>query len=85
MVFREVEQKIIKDINESGISIDAVYFIMKNIMREIEERYFEYCRIEDIERAEAVQKELESEEANEGSSSEVEEAVAANVNEEGTK
>ncbi len=61
MVFREVEQKIIKDINESGISIDAVYFIMKNIMREIEEKYFEYCRIEDIEHMEVTQKELENE------------------------
>ena len=61
MVFREVEQKIIKTINESGMSIDAIYFIMKNIMREIEEKYFEYCRIEDIERAEAVQKELKNE------------------------
>lgn len=85
MVFRDFEQKIIKNINESGMSIDAIYFIMKSIMAEIEQRYFEFCRQEDIERAEAAQKALESEEANEGSSSEVEEAVAANVNEEGTK
>lgn len=61
MIFREVEQKIIKTINESGMSIDAIYFIMKNIMREIEERYFEYCRMEDIEHVEAAQKELENE------------------------
>ena len=61
MIFRKKEQKIIKDINESGMSIDAVYFIMKNIMREIEEKYFEYCRIEDIEHMEAAQKELEDE------------------------
>lgn len=65
MIFRELEQKIIKIINESGMSIDAVYFIMKNIMREIEERYFEYCRMEDIERAETVQRELESDKENE--------------------
>ena len=71
MVFREVEQKIIKIINESGMSIDAVYFIMKNIMREIEERYFEYCRIED---AEAIQKALESDQTND-------ESVAVNSNE----
>lgn len=61
MIFRELEQKIIKDINESGMSIDAVYFIMKNIMREIEERYFEYCRMEDIEHMEVTQKELKNE------------------------
>lgn len=72
MIFRELEQKIIKDINESGMSIDAIYFIMKNIMREIEERYFEYCRIEDTE---AIQKTLESEQSND-------ELVAVNNNEE---
>ena len=47
MIFRELEQKIVKDINESGLSIDAVYFIMKSIMQEIEQKYFEFCRIED--------------------------------------
>ena len=50
MIFRDFEQRIIKDINESGMSIDAVYFIMKNIMREIEEKYVEYCRLEDIKK-----------------------------------
>ena len=72
MIFREFEQKIIKDINESGMSIDAVYFIMKNIMREIEEKYIEYCRIED---AEAAQKASNLDQINEG-------PVAANNNEE---
>lgn len=83
MVFREVEQKIIKDINESGISIDAIYFIMKSIMAEIEQRYFEFCRQEDIERAEITKKELESDKINGESSSENEEPTAANNNEEG--
>ena len=50
MIFRDFEQKIVKDINESGMPIDAIYFIMKNIMQEIEERYFEFCRQEDIEK-----------------------------------
>lgn len=49
MIFRNFEQKIIKDINESGMSIDAIYFIMRSIMQEIEEKYSEYCRMEDIE------------------------------------
>ena len=39
-----------QDLNESGISIDAIYFIMKSIMAEIEQRYFEFCRQEDIEK-----------------------------------
>ena len=85
MIFRDLEQKIIQDLNQSGISIDAIYFIMKSIMAEIEQRYFEFCRQEDIERAEMVKKELESDQTNEESSSEAEEAAAANINEERSK
>ena len=62
MIFRDFEQKIIKDINESGMSIDAIYFIMKSIMREIEEKYFEYCRMEDIEKEKAEQDSIQKEE-----------------------
>ena len=50
MIFRDVEQKIVKDLNESGLSIDAIYFIMKSIMQEVEQKYFEFCRQEDIEK-----------------------------------
>ena len=81
MIFRDVEQKIVKVLNESGMSIDAIYFIMKSIMQEIEEKYYEYCRIED---AAAAQEALKSEEVNEESSSEDEEPVSANDKEEGT-
>ena len=70
MLFRDFEQKIVKIINESGMPIDAIYFIMKNIMHEIEEKYFEYCKIEDAEIAKAKEKsDLDTEEpvsANEG-------------------
>lgn len=83
MIFRDLEQKIVQDLNTSGMSIDAIYFIMKSIMAEIEQRYFEFCRQEDIERAEATQKELEADQVNEESSSETEELVSANNNEEG--
>lgn len=62
MIFRDLEQKIVKDINESGMSIDAVYFIMKSIMAEIEQKYFEYCRIED---AEATQRSLDQSQTDE--------------------
>lgn len=57
MIFRDFEQKIVKDINESGMPIDAIYFIMKNIMHEVEERYSEFCRIEDIEKMKKEQEE----------------------------
>ena len=82
MIFRDLEQKIVQDLNTSGMSIDAIYFIMKSIMAEIEQRYFEFCRQENIERAETAQKELESNNTNEESSSEVEELAAANINKE---
>jgi len=74
MIFRDLEQKIVQIINESGMPIDAVYYIMKSIIAEIEQKYFEYCRMED---AEAAQKVLESDQVNE-------ELAAANNNEEGT-
>ena len=73
MIFRSLEQKIVQTINESGMSIDAIYYIMKSIMAEIEQKYFEYCRIED---AEVAQKALESDQTNE-------ESVVANNNKEG--
>ena len=85
MIFRDLEQKIVQDLNQSGMSIDAIYFIMKSIMAEIEQRYFEFCRQEDIERAEMVKKELEPDNTNEESNSEDEEPIAANINEEGAK
>lgn len=85
MIFRDLEQKIIQDLNQSGMSIDAIYFIMKSIMAEIEQRYFEFCRQEDIERAEMVKKELESDQTNEESNSEDEKPIAANINEERAK
>ncbi len=81
MIFRNLEQKIVQIINESGMSIDAIYYIMKSIMAEIEEKYYEYCRMED---AAAAQEALKFEEANEESSSENEESVSANDKEEGT-
>lgn len=83
MIFRNLEQKIVQIINESGTSIDAIYFIMKSIMAEIEQRYFEFCRQEDMERAEAAQRELESDNINEESNFDTEEPAAANINEEG--
>ena len=83
MIFRDLEQKIVQDLNKSGMSIDAIYFIMKSIMAEIEQRYFEFCRQEDIKRAEMAKKELEFDQINKESNSKAEEAAIANTNEEG--
>ena len=50
MILRDLENKIINDINESGLSIDAVYFVMKSIMQEVAENYKMYSAKEDLEK-----------------------------------
>lgn len=75
MLLRDLEQKIVKVINESGLPIDAIYFIMKSLMAEIEQKYNEYCRIED---AEAAQQSVEPNNDNEESSLKENELVSAN-------
>ncbi len=75
MILRDLEQKIVKVINESGLPIDAIYFIMKSLMAEIEQRYNEYCRIED---AEVAQQSVEPDNNSEESDSKENEPVSAN-------
>lgn len=75
MLFRDVEQKIVKIINESGLPIDAIYFIMKSLMAEIEQKYSEYCRMED---AKVAQQSVEPDNNNEESSSKEDEPISAN-------
>lgn len=75
MIFRDLEQKIVKIINESGLPIDAIYFIMKSLMAEIEQKYNEYCRVED---AEVAQQSVEPDNNNKESGSKENEPVSAN-------
>lgn len=75
MLLRDLEQKIVKVINESGLPIDAIYFIMKSLMAEIEQKYNEYCRIED---AEVAQQSVEPDNNNEESSFKGNEPVSTN-------
>ena len=74
MLLRDLEQKIVKLVNESGLPIDAVYFIMSSLMREIEQKYNEYCREEDAAIAQSIE---ELDEKNEEASSEIEEPISA--------
>lgn len=75
MLLRDLEQKIVKVINESGLPIDAIYFIMKSLMTEIEQKYNEYCRIEDVEVAQQL---VEPDNDNEESSHKENKPVSAN-------
>lgn len=74
MLFRDLEQKIVKVINDSGMSIDGVYFIMKSLMQEIEQKYFKQCEIEDME---AAQRALELTKENEELKLEEEKSISA--------
>jgi len=47
MTLREIEQKIIQIINDSKLPIDGIYFVMRSIMQDISEKYFEYCYLEE--------------------------------------
>lgn len=61
MLLRDLEQNIVKVINESGMSIDGIYFVMKSLMQEVENQYFSVCREEDIQKVtENVETEKES-------------------------
>lgn len=63
MLLRDLEQNIVRVINESGMSIDGVYFVMKSLMQEVEGQYFSLCREEDIQKAtENMEKKVEKEE-----------------------
>ena len=55
--------------------IDAIYFIVKSLMTEIEQKYSEYCRIED---AEVTQQSVEPDNNNEESGSKENEPISAN-------
>lgn len=61
MLLRDLEQNIVKVINESGMSIDGIYFVMKSLMQEVEGQYFSLCREEDMHKEkENIEKKMEN-------------------------
>jgi hypothetical protein len=42
MIVKVFQEKILDEINNSGLSIEVVYFVMKDIMREITDTYNNY-------------------------------------------
>lgn len=46
MILNDFREKIISDINNSGLSIDGVYFVMKDIMNEITSLYNQQIQAE---------------------------------------
>lgn len=46
MILNDFREKIISDINNSGLAIDGVYFVMKDIMNEITSLYNQQIQAE---------------------------------------
>ena len=85
MVLNDLKQNIINMLNESHISIDAIYYVVREVMQEVEAAY---NRVLEEEKAQAAQQpkieEVKEEEPTAESDSKVEEkADEENKNQEG--
>lgn len=74
---------ILRDINDAHLEVGAVFLILKDIIRDVENIYTEQVQKEYKEFCDEANAEADN--TNEESSSEAEEAASANINEEGTK
>lgn len=83
LVFRDLEQKIVKVVNDSGLPIDAIYYIMRSLTQEVEQRYNEYCNMEDAEIAKEQNIEKTKEDNEENNSQENTKVENIKNNEEG--
>lgn len=63
MIFRNFRKQIENIINQSGLPIDAIYFVLKDVLAEVSEIYQKEMAKEDQEAAAAAQ-EKEDEENN---------------------
>lgn len=55
MILNDFKDKIYKDINESNLSIDAIYYVMKDIMNDIVNAYNRQIEYENAEAASKVE------------------------------
>lgn len=75
---------ITRDINIANLPIGTVYYILKDALNEIGDLFTEQANKEYKEFCDLMNKEdAEADNINGGSSSEIEESAAANINEEG--
>lgn len=66
MIFRNFRKQIENIINQSGLPIDAIYFVLKDVLAEVSEIYQKEMTKEDQEAAAAAQKEEKEDEENNG-------------------
>ena len=52
MIFRNFRKQIENIINQSGLPIDAIYFVLKDILNEVTEIYNNEIAKEEIQKAE---------------------------------
>lgn len=64
MIFRNFRKQIENIINQSGLPIDAIYFVLKDVLAEVSEIYQKEMSKEDQEVAAAAQEKEEDEENN---------------------
>ena len=80
---QHLKEMITRDINNAHLEAGVVYFIIKDILKEVENIYNEQLQIEYKEFCDEAN--AEADKTNENSSSEAEKPVAANISEEGAK
>lgn len=61
MILKDFREEIVKTINNSGLSIDAVYFVMKEVLQNVIEAYNQQSQMEDAQRLEEQQAKEEEE------------------------
>lgn len=61
MILKDFREEIVKTINNSGLSIDAVYFVMKEVLQNVIEAYNQQSQMEDAQRLEEQQAKGEEE------------------------
>ena len=64
MIFRNFRKQIENIINQSGLPIDAIYFVLKDVLAEVSEIYQKEMTKEDQEAAAAAQEKEEDEKNN---------------------
>ena len=77
MILRDFRKQLEKVINESGLSIDVVYFVLKDILNEVTQIYENTIREEEQQQAALEEQERIIKEQKEKELAELENAAAA--------
>ena len=85
MVLNDLKQNIINMLNESRISIDAIYYVVREVMQEVEAAYNRVLEEEKMQAAQQpkIEEVKEEESTAESDSKEEEKADEENKNQEG--